>query len=102
MEQIKFLKYKITNQTLTIHLKDRKNNVCVWTIPLKKPINGHINKIRYLLRRSLYDLAYEFTDDPTERNVIMDLLWFILHDDVSRYVWVYDGFLDVLNEKYNC
>lgn len=100
MLQIQFLDYKITNKKLTIHLR-HKQRVVIWEIPLKRPIRGHHNKIFPMLRRSLYDLAYEFTDDPTERNVIMDLLWFIVQEGRSRYVWVYDNFLEDLDNKYN-
>ena len=100
MQQIQFVDWKMTPHKLTLYLRD-KSTVCVWEIPSKKRLKGYHNCIFPMLRRSLYDLAYEFTDDPTERNVIMDTLWFMTYNRESRWVWVEDGFLDKINEKYN-
>lgn len=100
MEQIKFVDYKVKKNELVLFLRD-KQRVVIWHIPLQKPLKGHICKCMHVLRRSLYDLAYEFTDDPDERNVIMDVLWVILNEPIHRWVWVHDGFLERLDEKYN-
>ena len=100
MEQIILVDCKIEDTKLTLYLRDKKGNVCVWEIPLDEPIRGYNSHSVKALKSTIYPLAYEKYTDCDERNVIFSLVWYLYRDKKSTWVWVHYGFINRLNSKY--
>lgn len=100
MLQIKFLNYKIKRDKLELHLMYTHNlKVTIWNVPLKKPLRGYNLPCKHELRRSMYDLAYSYSD-RCERHVLITATWYIYNYPKNMTTWVKDGFLEQIDEKY--